>query len=129
MEQIIHLLAENDVSDAAALEESAKNHVFDKFDFVDNENLGSVSRLEGYLFPDTYDFYNNSSPREVLEKMLDNFDYRCSEEMRAQIDTLNATVTDGSFRGFATRVISRPARMATDRDNNVRIKCSFISST
>ena len=38
-------------------------------------------------------------------------------------------VTDGSFRGFATRVISRPARVATDRDNNVRIKCSFISST
>lgn len=29
--------------------------------------------------------------------MLDNFDYRFSEEMRAQIDTLNATVTDGSF--------------------------------
>ena len=53
--------------------------------------------LEGFLFPDTYDFYKNSSPREVLEKMLDNFDYRFSEEMRAQIDTLNATVTDGSF--------------------------------
>ena len=51
--------------------------------------------LEGFLFPDTYDFYKNSSPREVLEKMLDNFDYRFSEEMRAQIDTLNATVTDG----------------------------------
>ena len=47
VEQIIQLLAENDVSDAAALEESAKNHVFDKFDFVDNENLGSVSRLDG----------------------------------------------------------------------------------
>ena len=41
MEQIIQLLAENDVSDAAALEESAKNHVFDKFDFVDNENLAA----------------------------------------------------------------------------------------
>ena len=54
-------------------------------------------KCEGYLFPDTYDFYKNSSPREVLEKMLDNFDYRFSEEMRAQIDTLNATVTDGSF--------------------------------
>ena len=78
-------------------------------------------KCEGYLFPDTYDFYKNSSPREVLEKMLDNFDYRFSEEMRAQIDTLNATVTDGSFRGFATRVISRPARTATESDNKVRM--------
>ena len=97
--------------------------------FLENVTRGDKYCLEGFLFPDTYDFYKNSSPREVLEKMLDNFDYRFSEEMRAQIDTLNATVTDGSFRGFATRVISRPARMATDRDNNVRIKCSFISST
>ena len=63
VEQIIQLLAENDVSDAAALEESAKNHVFDKFDFVDNENLGSVSRLEGYLFPDTYEFYVKENAR------------------------------------------------------------------
>ena len=30
-------------------------------------------------------------------------------------------VTDGSFRGFATRVIRRPARMAIDNDNSVRI--------
>ena len=37
-------------------------------------------------------------------------------------------VTDGSFSGFATRVISRPARIATDKDNRVRISYSFISS-
>ena len=42
------------------------------------------------------DYTEGAHPR-VLEKMLDNFDYRFSEEMRAQIDTLNATVTDGSF--------------------------------
>jgi len=29
--------------------------------------------------------------------MLDNFEYRFSEEMRAQIDTLNANVTGGTF--------------------------------
>ena len=37
-------------------------------------------------------------------------------------------VTDGSFSGFATRVISRPARTATDNDNSVRISNSFIST-
>jgi UPF0755 protein len=31
------------------------------------------SEVEGHLFPDTYRFYKNSSPGEVLKKMRDNF--------------------------------------------------------
>ena len=65
--------------------------------FLENVERGSENCLEGFLFPDTYDFYKNSTPREVLEKLLDNFEYRFSEEMRAQIDTLNANVTGGSY--------------------------------
>lgn len=80
VEQIIQLLAENDVSDAAALEESAKNHVFDKFDFVDNENLGSVSRLEGYLFPDTYEFYVKENADSALSRLLANFQDRIMDD-------------------------------------------------
>ena len=80
VEQIIQLLAENDVSDAAALEESAKNHVFDKFDFVDNENLGSVSRLEGYLFPDTYEFYVKENADSALSRLLSNFQDRIMDD-------------------------------------------------
>lgn len=30
--------------------------------------------MEGYLFPDTYRFYRNSSPNEVVQKMRQNFD-------------------------------------------------------
>ena len=30
-------------------------------------------KMEGYLFPDTYDFYTGDSPRSVLIKMLNNF--------------------------------------------------------
>ena len=74
------LLAEDDVSDAAALEESAKNHVFDKFDFVDNENLGSISRLEGYLFPDTYEFYVKENADSALSRLLANFQDRIVDD-------------------------------------------------
>lgn len=80
VEQIIQLLAENDVSDAAALEEAAKNHVFDKFDFVDNENLGSISRLEGYLFPDTYEFYVKENADSALSRLLANFQDRIVDD-------------------------------------------------
>ena len=30
--------------------------------------------LEGYLFPDTYDFYAKSTPEDVIRKLLNRFD-------------------------------------------------------
>ena len=95
--QIFALLEENRICTAQDLSAYAANGALKDYWFLENVTRGDKYCLEGFLFPDTYDFYKNSSPREVLEKMLDNFDYRFSEEMRAQIDTLNATVTDGSF--------------------------------
>ena len=86
VEQIIQLLAENDVSDAAALEESAKNHVFDKFDFVDNENLGSITRLEGFLFPDTYEFFHKEDAVSALDRLLSNFQTRISGDLLTDIE-------------------------------------------
>ena len=95
--QIFELLQEKRVCTVEALENYAASGELGDYWFLEGITRGDKYCLEGFLFPDTYDFYKNSSPREVLEKMLDNFDYRFSEEMRAQIDTLNATVTDGSF--------------------------------
>ncbi|MBQ4150316.1 MAG: endolytic transglycosylase MltG [Clostridia bacterium] len=45
------------------------------FEFLDgiNELKGRRYRLEGYLFPDTYQFYTDSSAETVIYKMLDNF--------------------------------------------------------
>jgi UPF0755 protein len=34
------------------------------------------NNLEGYLFPDTYDFEPNRTPRQIAQKMLDNFSGR-----------------------------------------------------
>ena len=55
---------------------------------------GSIYCLEGFLFPDTYDFYENSTPRAALEKMLDGFEYRVNDDIRAKIPLLNQHLTD-----------------------------------
>lgn len=34
---------------------------------------GKDNSLNGYLFPDTYEFYHNSRPEDVIEKMISNF--------------------------------------------------------
>ncbi|MGM9549385.1 MAG: endolytic transglycosylase MltG [Faecousia sp.] len=96
--QIFALLEENRICTAQDLASYAASGELKDYWFLENVERGDKYCLEGFLFPDTYDFYKNSSPREVLEKLLDNFDYRFTEEMRARIDELNATVvTDGSF--------------------------------
>lgn len=50
--------------------------------------------LEGFLFPDTYIFYKNSSTEEVIDKFLDNFDTKLNQELRDEIKKQNKTIFD-----------------------------------
>ncbi len=74
VQQIIDLMEKNGVGTKEGLTETAENYVFDDFDFIDNENLGSISRLEGYLFPDTYNFYVGGRAELAFTSMLNNFE-------------------------------------------------------
>jgi UPF0755 protein len=48
--------------------------------------------LEGYLFPDTYRIFKNADQAEVVRKMLDNFDLKLTEQMRADIKARGRSV-------------------------------------
>ena len=49
---------------------------------------------EGYLFPDTYYFYENSSANDIIKKMKDNFDGKITEEMKGEIKKHNKTLEE-----------------------------------
>lgn len=91
-EQIFALLEEKGVCKAADLESYAASGALDEYWFLMDVERGSGNCLEGFLFPDTYNFYLNDSPEAVLEKLLDTFDYRFSEEHQAQLEALNETL-------------------------------------
>ena len=76
VKQIIDLLAEKGVASVEDLTEAAANYEFEDYAFIDNENLGSITRLEGYLYPDTYNFYVGGKASTALNSMLANFDKR-----------------------------------------------------
>ena len=95
--QIFALLEENKVCTAIDIANYAANGELKEYWFLDGLERGDAYCLEGFLFPDTYDFYENSSPKEVLEKMLDNFDHRFTEEMKQQLNLLNGNVTGNTF--------------------------------
>ena len=87
--QIFALLEEKRVCTAKDLAEYAASGELDDYWFLEGVERGDKYCLEGFLFPDTYDFYKNSDPRDVLEKMLDNFSNRFNDDLRSQIDSLN----------------------------------------
>ncbi len=80
--------------DAANLLEM--NHICDAEDFIFYFNSGGFGidfeerlpsdssvkfqKMEGYLFPDTYLFYENSKPEEVCQKIYYNFDTKMNGE-------------------------------------------------
>lgn len=49
-----------------------------EFEFLKNESKDKYFPLEGYLFPDTYDFLKNENPVDVIKKFLNNFKSKTS---------------------------------------------------
>lgn len=90
-DQIFSMLADNDVCTRAELEDAAANHNFE-YDFLSGRPYGARNRLEGYLFPDTYDFYVNDDPDRVINKFLKNFESRLTDEMLGAVEALNADI-------------------------------------
>ena len=88
--QIFKLLEEKGVCSAAELEQYAASGELREYWFLDGVERGSKYCLEGYLFPDTYFFYTNDTPRHALEKMLNGFDSRFTNRMKEKYKELLA---------------------------------------
>ncbi len=68
-------LAENEVCEENEFLEKCNSDEFDdKYEFlkeIKNKNA-RYYKLEGYLFPDTYEFYKNEDPASVIKRFLNN---------------------------------------------------------
>jgi len=91
--QIFTLLEDYGVCPASDLWEAATNHDF-KYHFLDEETLGDRSRLEGFLFPDTHNFYLDSTPVQVLNRLLREFDRRFTETYIERAETMGYSIRD-----------------------------------
>ena len=92
--QIFALLQENKVCTIQDIESYAATGELNDYWFLDGVARGDRYCLEGFLFPDTYEFYQNDSPKSILTKMLNNFNTRFDETMRGKIQTLNNHLSD-----------------------------------
>ena len=99
--EIIDLLAQNGVSTAAELEDACANFEYADYDFLDDSQLGSIDRMEGFLFPTTYEFDKNKSAVYAVDTMLTMFKSQISQQMLADIKaspyTLREIITMASL--------------------------------
>ena len=92
--QIFALLEENKVCTVQDIASYAATGELNDYWFLDGVTRGDKYCLEGFLFPDTYEFYQNDSPKNVLTKMLNNFNNRFDETLQGKIQTLNNHLSD-----------------------------------
>ena len=92
--QIFKLLEEKNVCTTEELEEAAMNGDLGEYWFLEGVKRDNKYCLEGFLFPDTYDFYEHDEPERVLKKMLNTFDTRFNDSMRQELVNLNNMMED-----------------------------------
>lgn len=76
LEEYASILEEKRICNAKDFLALCNSDVFDNaFDFVKEikPNEKKKYKLEGYLFPDTYDFYDGENPKQVIRKFLYNY--------------------------------------------------------
>lgn len=93
MRQIFLRLEEKEVCSFEDLMDAAANYKFN-YSFLENIPEGDASRLEGFLFPDTYQFYVGEQASSVINKFLVVFYNKLSADMINQAGNLGMSIRD-----------------------------------
>ncbi len=133
--EIFDLMEKNGVCSREKLEQAAANYEFD-YSFLERIPYGESNRLEGYLFPDTYEFYLMDEPQKVLNRLLRNFEARLTEDDLDAIKnsgyTMREILTMASIvEGEAANDVERPviASVMYNRLNNWDVPLLGMDST
>lgn len=79
IDQIVSYLNKEKLPAVGEFKDRAKVKNFSSYPFL--SGLSGNTSLEGYLFPDTYLVYADSTADEIIEKMLDNFGDKFTKNM------------------------------------------------
>ncbi len=92
---IAQKLEEKGICSAESFLDEVKNGDYsEEFSFLQNlpDRSTRLFQLEGYLFPDTHNFYVDTPAEEVIQRLLGNFETKFTDEMMARVDELGVTL-------------------------------------
>lgn len=93
VEEIFKLLEKNQICTYDELMEYAANMDFG-YSVLSAIPYGKASRLEGYLFPDTYEFYQGTTAQAAIDTFLQIFNSKVTGEMIEQAATMGYSIHD-----------------------------------
>ncbi len=93
-QQIFQLLQDKGVCSIADLETAAMTADLSSYWFLEGVARDDKYCLEGFLFPDTYEFYEKDEATRVLKKLLNNFNRRFNDTMADKLTALNITLAE-----------------------------------
>ena len=99
VEDIIELFVSYGIGDRESFIHAINEVDYSEFRFVrELEESGNLEdryyRLEGYLYPDTYDFYTDATPAQVVYKLLNNFNRKFKDVYYDRAKELGLTVDE-----------------------------------
>lgn len=85
--QAARIMEENEVCSAADFLAALNSDDFNDYEEIAQlgAGTGKYYKLEGYLFPDTYEFYKGEDLDSVIGKLLYNFQRKMDDAMRAKL--------------------------------------------
>lgn len=94
--EIFKILDEYGVADFDELMETAATYDYSYYPLVEKipSNPNRCFKLEGYLYPSTYEFYTNSKPQDAIGKFLRGSKANITEQMTAQASALGYTIDE-----------------------------------
>lgn len=94
-DEIIDLFVSEGIGTREGFVDAIENGDFG-YDFLSEipDREGRLYRLDGYLFPDTYFVYCDSTEMEILSKLLANFNRKFDETLRNEAARLGYTVDE-----------------------------------
>lgn len=93
--EIADLLDKNGICSSGNVLSVFNSSNFDKkFDFINDITNASdrYYKLEGYLFPDTYEFYKGEKPEQAVEKLLSNCNEKLTKQIRTKAESSGMTI-------------------------------------
>ncbi len=100
VDEIIELFVSNGICSREEFVKAINEHDYSEdFPYLADikfgeENPSRVYKLEGYLFPDTYDFYTDNTAPYYIYKLLARFDQMFSKTMREAAEKKNMTIDE-----------------------------------
>jgi len=92
-DEIIEIFVSNGIGSPEGFRDTIENADFEYWFLEDLQTTKDrYHRLDGYLYPDTYQFYSDSSEEQALKKMLSNFNKKFNKQYAERIKELGITV-------------------------------------